>query len=108
MRMRNSSRIRRTSTVVTRFSDDGLSSIEAIFLRPSINVMLSATSAEPNIYRTEMIFSRPNAQQAPPQPAAGNDSAHSMTARRFPPPRSVEESDPIIVRDCPGYDDAKE
>src|SRR5262249_12865961 len=40
--------------------------------------MLSATSAEPNIYRTETIFSQPNAQQAPPQPAAGNDSAHSM------------------------------
>jgi hypothetical protein len=54
--------------------------------------MLSATSAEPNIYRTEMIFSQPNAQQAPPQPAAGNDSAHSMTARRFPPPWSVEET----------------
>jgi len=35
--------------------------------------MLSATSAEPSIYRTEMIlliFSRSNAQQAPPQPAA--------------------------------------
>ena len=28
--------------------------------------------------------------------------------RRFPPPWSAEEADPIIVRDCPGYDDAKE
>jgi hypothetical protein len=47
---------------------------------------------KPNIYRTEMIFSQPNAQQAPPQPAAGNDSAHSMTARRFPPPWNGEET----------------
>ena len=31
-----------------------------------------------------------------------------MPERRFPPPWSVEETDPIIVRDCPGYDDAKE
>jgi hypothetical protein len=31
-----------------------------------------------------------------------------MPERRFPPPWSVEEPDPIIVRDCPGYDDAKE
>ena len=46
---------------------------------------MPAGSAEPNIYRTGMIFSQPNAQQAPPQPAAGNDSAHSMNpARRFP------------------------
>ena len=59
--------------------------------------MLSATSAEPNIYRTEMIFSQPNA------PAAGNDSAHSMTARRFPPPWTVEETDAcFIVRDHNG------
>jgi hypothetical protein len=65
--------------------------------------MLSATSAEPNIYRTEMIFSQPNAQQAPPQPAAGNDSAHSMTARRFPPPWSVEEDRrllPVTLMSC--------
>jgi hypothetical protein len=64
-----------------------------IGVKPSINAMLSATSAEPNIYRTEMIFSQPNAQQAPPQPAAGNDSAHSMTVRRFPPPWTAEETD---------------
>ena len=50
-----------------------------------------------------MIFSQPNAQQAPPQPAAGNDSAHSMTARRFPPPWTVEETDAcFIVRDANG------
>jgi hypothetical protein len=53
-------------------------------LKPSINAMLSAKSAEPNIYGTEMIFSRPNSQQAPPQPAAGNDNARSMSVRRFP------------------------
>ena len=59
-----------------------------------MNGMLSATSAEPNIYRTEMIFSQPNA------PAAGNDSAHSMTAHRFPPPWTAEETDAcFIVRD---------
>ena len=32
-------------------------------LKPSINAMLSATSAEPNIYRIEMIFSQPNARK---------------------------------------------
>jgi hypothetical protein len=62
--------------------------------------MLSATSAEPNIYRTEMIFSRSNAQQAPPQPATGNDSAHSTTARRFPPPWIVNAPDMKLGQDC--------